>query len=134
MTKRQRENEFYVQLGSNILDASISVHKELGPGLLESVYHFALLKEFELRGIQAKSQVPVNLFYKGFDTEKHFLIDMLIEDEVIIELKSVDVLHPVYKAQIISYLKLSDKYLGYLINFKVPLLKDGFHRLVNNFL
>lgn len=91
-----------------------------------------LYKEFELRGIKVESEVPIKLFYKKFDTGKFFIIDLLIEDEILIELKSVDVLHPVFKAQLISYLQLSKNYLGYLVNFNVPLLKQGFHRFINN--
>ncbi len=120
-------------LGRQILDACIAVHKELGPGLLESVYVYALLKEFELRGLKASAKVIVPLFYKGCDTGKYFEIDILIENEIVLEAKSVDVMHPVYEAQIISYLKLADKRLGYLVNFNVPLLKNGFKRFVNNF-
>ncbi len=121
------------ELGKQILDACINVHKELGPGLLESVYVYALLKEFELRCINAKAKVAVPLFYKGYDTGKYFEIDILIEDEIIFEAKSVDIMHPVFSAQIISYLKLADKKLGYLVNFNVAVLKDGFMRFVNNF-
>lgn len=126
-----REKEYYTKMGGIILHSCISVHRELGPGLLESVYEFALLKEFEIRDIQASPQVPIKLFYKGFDTAKHFIIDILVDNEIILEIKSVEILHPVFQAQLISYLKLSDKHLGYLVNFNVPLLKNGFHRLVN---
>lgn len=105
---------------------------ELGPGLLESAYEFALLKEFEIRDIKVKNQVPVKLFYKGFDTGKHY-IDLLVEDEIIIEIKCCDSIPPVYMAQVISYLKLSHKKLGYLVNFHVPVIKEGIKRYVNNF-
>lgn len=128
MTKEQ-----YYELGKQVLDSCIAVHKELGPGLLESVYVYALIKEFELRGIKATSRIAVPLFYKGFNTGKNYEIDLLVENEIIIEAKAVDIMHPVYEAQLISYLKLSNKKLGYLINFNVPLLKNGFRRLVNNF-
>jgi len=121
------------ELGKQILDACIAVHKELGPGLLESVYVYALLKELELRGISAKLKIALPLFYKGHDTGKYFEMDMQIENEIIFEAKAVDIMHPVYDAQIISYLKLADKRLGYLVNFNVVLLKDGFKRFVNNF-
>ncbi len=121
------------QLGKQILDACITVHRELGPGLLESIYVYALLKELELREIKASSKIAVPLFYKGYDTGKYFEIDVLIENEIIFEAKSVDIMHPVYKSQIISYLKLSDKKLGYLVNFNVAKLVDGFSRFVNNF-
>lgn len=125
--------ERYNQLSKEILDASITVHKEMGPGLLESVYELCLLKELALRNIYVEHQVPVPLFYKGEDLNKDFRIDILVEKEIIIELKAVDYILPVHEAQIISYLKLTEKKLGFLINFNVPLLKEGFKRFVNNF-
>jgi GxxExxY protein len=125
--------ETYNKLATQIVDACFQVHKELGPGLLESAYEYALLKEFELRNIIAHNQVQVKLFYKGHDTGKYYAIDILVENEIIIEIKCADVLHPVYTAQIISYLKLSQKKLGFLVNFHVPLLKDGIKRFVNDF-
>ncbi len=126
-------NERLNELSKIILDACITVHKEMGPGLLESVYELCLLKELELRGIKAKSQVVIPLKYKGFELSKDFKIDILVEEEIIIENKAVEMIIPVHKAQIISYLKLADKKLGFLINFNVPLMKDGFFRFVNNF-
>jgi GxxExxY protein len=125
--------ERYHQLGAIILDSCIAVHKELGPGLLESVYTFALLKEFELRQIKASAKTGLPLLYKGYETGKHYEMDILVEGEIIIEIKSVEVMHPVFMAQIISYLKLSGKKLGYLVNFNVPKMTDGFKRVVNNF-
>lgn len=121
------------QLSKEILDSAISVHREMGPGLLESVYEHCLLKELELRGIFAENQVPVPLVYKGYNLNKDYRIDILVEKEIIIELKAVEFVLPVHEAQIISHLKLTDKRLGFLINFNVPLLKDGFRRFVNNF-
>lgn len=120
-------------ISKQILDASISVHKEMGPGLLESVYELCLIKELQLRNLQVQSQVSIPLLYKGFELSKDFRIDVLVENEIIIEIKAVDVLLPVHKAQIISYLKLAEKKLGFLINFNVDLIKNGFHRIVNNF-
>jgi GxxExxY protein len=120
-------------LGASILDSCNLVHKEFGPGLLESVYVISLLKEFEFRGISAATNVAVPLFYKGHDTGKYFEIDILIENEIVFEAKAVEIMHPVYEAQLISYLKLSRRPLGYLVNFNVPCLKDGFRRFVNNF-
>ena len=120
-------------LSGEILDASIYVHMEMGPGLLESVYEACLLKELELRGIKAEGQVYLPLFYRGEELNKDFRIDILVEKEIVIELKAVETLMPVHEAQIISYLKLSGKRLGFLINFNVPLLKNGFRRFVNNF-
>lgn len=126
-------NDKYNELASQIVDACFHVHKELGPGLLESAYEYALLKDLELRNIVATNQVQVKLFYKGYDTGKYYAIDILVENEIIVEIKCADVLHPVYTAQIISYLKLSQKKLGFLVNFHVPLIKDGIKRFVNNF-
>lgn len=120
-------------IGAEILDACISVHKELGPGLLESVYVFALKKELELRGIPSEAEVKVKLFYKGHDTGKYYEIDLLVKKEIIVEAKAVEEIHPVHEAQIISHLKLTDKRLGYLVNFNVVRLKEGFHRFVNKF-
>lgn len=125
--------EEYNNLSKQILDASITVHKIMGPGLLESVYEICLMKEFELRKIKAENQVEIPLIYKGFELKKDFRSDILVEKEIIIEIKAVEIMHPVYTAQLISYLKLADKKLGFLINFNVSLLKDGFRRFVNNF-
>lgn len=120
-------------LSREILNASITVHKLMGPGLLESIYESCLMKELEIRNIKARNQVLVPLVYKGFELSKELKIDILVEEEIILELKSSEILHPVYAAQLISYLKLADKRLGFLINFNVPVLKDGFKRYVNNF-
>ena len=123
----------YNVISGNILDACITVHRIMGPGLLESIYEQCLMKEFELRGIPAQNQVPVSLTYKGFILSKDFKIDILVVNEIILELKSSERIHPVNEAQIISYLKLTDKKLGFLVNFNVALMKDGFKRYVNNF-
>lgn len=125
--------EEYNEISQQILDAAIRVHKEMGPGLLESVYEACLVKELQLRGVKAIAQVPLPLYYRGIELEKEFRIDVLVQDEVIIELKAVEVLLPVHEAQMISYLKLSGKKLGFLINFNVQLLKYGFKRFVNEF-
>ncbi len=101
--------EEYNKISGSNFDACIRVHKELGPGLLESVYELSLMKEFELRSVKAQNQVSVSLFYRGFALNKDFKIDILVENEIVIELKSVEILLPVHKAQIISYLKLTDK-------------------------
>ena len=125
--------EQFEYLANQIFNACLEVNKYLGPGLLESVYEYALLKEFEMRNIFFKRQVKVPLYYKGIDTGKEFFIDILIENEIILELKAIEGLLPVHEAQLISYLKLADKRLGFLINFNVPLLKSGFRRFVNNY-
>ncbi len=125
--------EGYNKLSKIILDSCITVHKEMGPGLLESVYELCLLKELEWRGVKAQNQVSIPLNYRGFELSKEFKIDILVENEIILEIKSSQALLPVHEAQLISYLKLTGKKLGFLINFNVPLLKDGFRRFVNGF-
>lgn len=126
-------NDALNKIGAIILDSCITVHRELGPGLLESAYELALMRELELRGIKARNQVPVILEYKGVALGKAYSMDLLVEDAIIVEIKSVEAMHPVYTSQIITYLKLKGLTLGYLVNFNVPLLKDGFKRIVHNF-
>jgi GxxExxY protein len=128
------DKDRYEYIATQVFQASLEVHKILGPGLLESVYEFALVKELQLRDIFVQYQVKTPLFYKGHDTNKEFFIDILVENEIVIEVKSCeDGIRPVHQAQLLSYLKLSDKRLGFLINFNVTLIKDGFKRLVNNY-
>lgn len=126
-------NEKLNSIGSKILNAAISVHRELGPGLLESAYELALARELMLKDINVQRQVPVQLTYKGTNLGKAYEIDLLIEDEIIVEIKATLDMHPVYTAQLITYLKLYKKKLGYLINFNETLLKNGFKRIVHNF-
>ena len=128
MTK-ERLNE----MGGIILDAAITVHRELGAGLLESAYRIALKRELELRNLNIRMHVQVDLIYKDADLGKCYEIDLLVENEIIIETKSCDGMIPIFTAQVITYLKLYNRTLGYLINFNVPLLKDGFKRIVHNF-
>jgi len=123
----------YERLSREIIDSCITVHRAMGPGLLESVYEICLMKEFELRGVKAENQVLIPLIYKGHELSKEFKIDILVEDEIVIELKSSEVMIPVFEAQLLSYLRLADKRLGYLINFNVPLLKYGIKRYVNDY-
>jgi len=121
------------KLSSLVVDASVSVHKEMGPGLLESIYQQCLAAELELRCVEFAQCVPIPLMYKGRQLNKDYIMDLLVENEIVIELKAVEGLLPVHEAQIISYLKLADKRLGFLINFNVPLLKQGIRRFVNRF-
>ncbi len=118
---------------STILDAAISVHRELGPGLLESVYQECLYLELTERGLKAEQFVSVPIQYRGEFLGKHFTIDILVEDSIVLELKAVEKILPVHEAQLISYLKIADKRIGLLINFNEKLLKDGFKRFVNKF-
>ena len=126
------EEEYYRFLSGQILDASISVHKAMGPGLIESVYEYCLCKELKERNIAHKQQYVLPLFYKGENLNKDYRMDVLVEDQIIIEIKAVEILLPIHFAQVLAYLKLSEKKLGLLINFNVVLLKDGFKRVVNN--
>ena len=121
------------KLSKIILDSSIEVHRNLGPGLLESVYEVCLCKELNLRDINLQRQVSLPVEYKNEKLDVDFRIDVLVENEIIIELKAVEFLLPVHEAQLLTYLKLADKRLGFLINFNVPKLVDGFKRRVNNF-
>lgn len=128
------EREILTQYSKEILSAAITVHKEMGPGLVEAIYQQCLSKELSLRDIKVRSMVPILLVYKGYPLNKDYVFDLLVEEEIILELKAVESILPVHEAQIISYLKLADKRLGFLINFNVTLLKNGFSRFVNNFL
>lgn len=116
-----------------IVGSAIEVHRHMGPGLLESVYLECMMKEFALRKIRAERQVMLPLIYKDFKLNKDFIIDLLVEDTIIVELKACDGLLPVHEAQLLSYLKLANKQLGFLINFNVSLLKNGIRRMVNNY-
>jgi GxxExxY protein len=118
-------------LSSIIFTAAITVHKEMGPGLLESVYQHCLIMELRDLKINVERSVLVELYYKGQVLGKEYVIDVLVENEIILELKAVEKLLPVHEAQVISYLKLANKRMGFLINFNVPLLKQGFRRFVN---
>jgi GxxExxY protein len=118
----------------DIIKAAIEVHKELGPGLLESVYQRCLVIESKKMGYNITAEVPVSIKYKDeYIQEDGFRIDILVDDSIIIELKSVEKFKPVHKKQLLTYLKLADKRLGLLINFNVSLLKDGIERIVSNF-
>jgi GxxExxY protein len=120
------------QLSSKIIQAAIAVHKELGPGLLESVYQSCILIELGKLGIEAQSQVALPIMYRGQKLDgQGFRLDLLVEDTVVVELKSVKKVEAVHKKQLLTYLRLADKPLGLLINFSEPLLKDGITRIIN---
>ncbi|PRY87409.1 GxxExxY protein [Mongoliibacter ruber] len=120
------------EIAKVILDKAFEIHRNLGPGLLESVYEKALEYELIQAGVFVVSQVPVPLIYKEIKFEAGFRLDLLVENKVIIEVKANDGLAPVHFAQTLTYLKLSAKKLGLLLNFNVKYLKDGIHRLANN--
>lgn len=119
-------------ISGEIIGCAIEVHRTLGPGLLESAYERALIYELNLTGMKVLSQVEVPFVYKGTFQNIGYRIDLLVEDSVIIEIKSVDKLAPVHFAQTLTYLKLANKRLGLLINFNSDLLKNGVKRVVNN--
>jgi len=126
--------EEYNNISKTIIGAAIEVHRELGPGLLESVYEYCLVKELRERDLKVKSQVRLPIKYKGETLNKEFVIDILVEDEIILELKCVEFLLSVHEVQLVTYLKLADKKLGLLLNFNVPVLKRGIKRKINGYL
>lgn len=116
-----------------IINCAYEVHSFLGPGLLESVYQRALVHELRLRGFNVISEIPIDIEYKGLNIGDHLRLDILVDEEVVIELKSVENILPVHKKQLLTYLKLLDLHVGLLINFNVSLLREGITRIVNNY-
>lgn len=119
------------EISKEVVGAALEIHKALGPGLLESVYEECMCRELSLRGLAFKRQVVVPLKYKDLKLESGLRLDLLVEELVIIEIKAVEKVMPVHKAQILSYLRLTGKKLGLLINFNEELIKNGIHRVVN---
>jgi GxxExxY protein len=120
----------YKDLTGKIVDCAITVHKLLGPGLLESAYEECLLFELKTCGLPALKQFPMPLIYKDKKLDIGYRIDLLVDEKVIIEVKSVDALNPIHLAQVMTYLKLSGCRIGLLINFNVQFLKDGIRRII----
>jgi GxxExxY protein len=120
-------------LTETIIGAAIEVHRVTGPGLMESVYEECLCYELSQRGLRFQRQVELPVSYKGIKLDCGFRMDLVVEDSVVLELKTVDQLLPIHSAQLLTYLKLSGKKLGLLINFNEPVLKEGLKRLVNRF-
>ena len=114
-----------------VLDSAFQVHTTLGPGLLESVYEACMIHELNLRGIQAKSQVTLPVIYKGMKVDSGFRLDLLVDDCVIIEIKSAESISAIYSAQLLTYLRLTGIRLGLLLNFNVIHLRDGIKRIIN---
>ena len=117
-------------LTREIIGAAIEVHRHLGPGLLESAYRRCLMQELSLRGISFESELPVSLQYKGMQLESGYRLDLLIQDAVVVETKSVEALAKVHEAQLLTYLRLGGWSIGLLINFNVEVLKNGIRRRV----
>ncbi|MCM4160706.1 GxxExxY protein [Antarcticibacterium flavum] len=119
------------ELSFKTIGAALPLHKKIGPGLLESAYENALAYDLRQAGLEVKQQVPMPFFYKEVKLEVGYRVDLLVENKLIIEIKSLETPAPVHYAQLLTYLKLSNHKLGLLINFYCKILKDGIHRIVN---
>ena len=131
MTKHKPIPKELEIIGKKIVDAAYTIHKTLGPGLLEKVYEVCFCHELQKRGLTYERQVSVKIVYDGITFKEGLRLDVLVESSVICELKALETVNPVWEAQILSHLKLTDNRLGYLINFNVPLMKNGIRRFVN---
>ena len=119
------------ELGDEIIRAAVQIHRELGPGLLETVYEVILARELSARGLQVRRQVSVPIKYHGIEFNEAFRADLIVEEKVIVELKSVEQINNSHKKQLLTYLRLTNKKLGYLLNFSEALMKNGIVRTVN---
>ena len=119
-------------IAKDIVHSAIKVHKTLGPGLLESIYQKCLCFELEKIGLNVKCESPMPVNYRDINLDMGFRIDMVVEDSIIIENKTVDKIAPIHEAQLLTYLKLSNIHLGFLLNWNVTLMKNGIKRMVNN--
>jgi GxxExxY protein len=122
------------KLSDAVIGAAIEVHKALGPGLLESAYQACLRRELDLRGISYEPQRPLPIEYKGEPVDCGYRLDLIVEGMLVVELKSVEQLLPIHEAQLLTYLRLTGIHLGLLINFNVPVLRQGIKRMVNGYL
>lgn len=120
------------ELSYKVIGIALELHKKVGPGLLESAYENALAYDLEEAGLEVKQQVPLPFYYKEIKMEVGYRVDIIVENKLIVEIKSLENLAPVHFSQLLTYLKLSEKRLGLLINFNTKILKDGIHRVVNN--
>ena len=121
---------YHSDLSGDVIGAAIEVHRQLGPGLLESAYEACLCRELDFRGKGYERQKPLPLVYKGLKLDCGYRIDLLVEETLIVEIKSVDTLAPIHEAQLLTYMKLANVKLGLLVNFNAPVLKDGIKRFV----
>ncbi len=128
MSKTKEEIEV---IAKELVDAMLMVHRELGPGLLESTYQACLAYELRSRGLEVQCETMLPVRYKGFEIEAGYRIDLLVGGCIVVENKSVQELAPIHEAQLLTYLKLSGHRLGFLVNWNVPLIKDGMKRMVN---
>lgn len=127
MSSPRTENE----IAKEVVDAAFKVHTSIGPGLLESVYEAILARELSSRGLTVSRQQPIPIHYDGLTFEEGFRADLIVDDLVILELKSVEQIAPLHKKQLLTYLRLANKRLGLLLNFGAPVIKDGIVRVAN---
>jgi len=127
------ENQRLDQISHGIIGAAIEVHRHLGPGMLESAYEACLVFEIKRLGIKVEEQKPLPVVYKEVKLDCGYRLDLVVEDEIIVEIKAIEKLLPIHDAQLLSYLRLTRKKVGLLMNFHVPVLKDGLKRIVNDF-
>jgi GxxExxY protein len=120
------------QLSNKTIGAAIEVHKALGPGLLESAYEKCLCHELKLRGLSFDSQKPLPVLFKGEEIDCGYRLDIVVDNAIVLELKSCEKIEPIHKAQLLTYLKLSGLTLGLVLNFNVPVMRNGIVRIVNN--
>ncbi len=125
--------DYLNKLSNEVIGAAIEVHRDLGPGLLETTYELSLQHELKLRGFESVRQLVLPIRYKDFVVPEAYRIDLLVENLLVIELKTVETLLPIHSAQLLTYLRMSDKHLGLLVNFHTVRLIDGIKRLVHNF-
>jgi GxxExxY protein len=117
-------------IGRHIVDAGLKVHRALGPGLLESAYEHCLAHELQLRGISVRRQLPMPIVFEGLQLDVGYRLDLLVGEAVVVEVKAAETLSRLHEAQLLTYLKLSGRRLGYLMNFNVPLFKEGLRRVL----
>ena len=120
------------EIGTKVLECAIKVHNKIGPGLLESIYEITLCHELSKRSLEVKRQTPIPVIYDNIKFDEGFKADIIVNNKVLLELKSVEKLHPVHKKQLLTYLKLTNIKLGYLLNFNESLMKEGITRIVNS--
>ncbi|HZF00553.1 MAG TPA: GxxExxY protein [Methylomirabilota bacterium] len=133
INRRDAETQSFNELTERVIGACIEIHRALGPGLLESAYEECLCHELSITGISFERQKPLPVHYKNVKLDCGYRLDLVVEQKVIVELKTVETLMPIHEAQLLTYLKLSGLTLGLLINFNVPMLKNGIKRIANNF-
>jgi GxxExxY protein len=134
MNRRDAETQSFNEITEQVIGACIEIHRQLGPGLLESAYEECLCFELSQRGIRFERQKPLPVKYKSVNLDCGYRLDLVVEEKIILELKTVEHLLPIHEAQLLTYLKLSGLTLGLLINFNVPVLKNGIKRIANNFI